>query len=244
MAVIAEQYARSGVRLTEFEKRIAEYRQRRHEMESDPHALADYDRAIELDPAKTSAIVNRGQVHVAMGRYDEALADYNRAVELDSGNAWALSNRGRVYRAMESPVTEPADSTIEPTALKTTHRVPLTSADTARTQGLRPHLAQGRVTATQTYLLADALPLNLALAALGPCAPRQNTWRARGKPMSFVRQPDDQVRQVGRAEEHEKHGQEAHRRAPSADGVPDRGPLVVTSPGQVVINLFEIVGVS
>ena len=38
MSVIAEEFGRSGARLTEFEKRAAAYRQRRYELESDPQA--------------------------------------------------------------------------------------------------------------------------------------------------------------------------------------------------------------
>src|SRR5258708_11799348 len=36
-------------------------------------ALADFNRAIELNPGYTSAIASRGQVYQAMQRYEEAL---------------------------------------------------------------------------------------------------------------------------------------------------------------------------
>ena len=38
MTAIAEEFSRGGARLGEFEKRAAAYRERRHELESDPHA--------------------------------------------------------------------------------------------------------------------------------------------------------------------------------------------------------------
>jgi hypothetical protein len=38
MTVIAEEFSRGGARLGEFEKRAIAYRQRRRELESDPHA--------------------------------------------------------------------------------------------------------------------------------------------------------------------------------------------------------------
>lgn len=38
MTVIAQEFSRCGVRLGEFEKRAAAYQERRHELESDPHA--------------------------------------------------------------------------------------------------------------------------------------------------------------------------------------------------------------
>ena len=42
-------------------------------------ALADYSRAIELDPRNAWAIASRGETYGRMGRYDEALADLTRA---------------------------------------------------------------------------------------------------------------------------------------------------------------------
>ena len=38
MTVIADEFSRAGVPLREFEKRVAAYRQRRYELESDPNA--------------------------------------------------------------------------------------------------------------------------------------------------------------------------------------------------------------
>jgi len=46
-------------------------------------ALADYSRAIELDPKYAPAYYNRGIAKNAKGDLDGAIADYNRAVELD-----------------------------------------------------------------------------------------------------------------------------------------------------------------
>ena len=52
-------------------------------MERYDEALADYSRAIELDPEEAWVIASRGETYRAMGRYDQALADYDRAIELD-----------------------------------------------------------------------------------------------------------------------------------------------------------------
>jgi len=46
-------------------------------------ALAEFNRAIELDPGNVWAIVRRGETHREMERYDEARADFDRATELD-----------------------------------------------------------------------------------------------------------------------------------------------------------------
>ena len=69
-------------------------------MERYDEALADFDRAIELDPKYAWAIGSRGVTYRLMERYDEALADFDRAIELDPKYAWAIGSRGQVYQAM------------------------------------------------------------------------------------------------------------------------------------------------
>ena len=63
-------------------------------------ALADFDRAIELDPDYAWAIANRGEAYEALGRYEEALADFDRAMEFDPDLDWAIASRGQVYEAL------------------------------------------------------------------------------------------------------------------------------------------------
>ena len=48
-------------------------------------ALADYSRAIELDPEHRLGHRQPRPDLPVMGRYDDALADLNRAIELDPG---------------------------------------------------------------------------------------------------------------------------------------------------------------
>jgi tetratricopeptide (TPR) repeat protein len=45
-------------------------------------AIADYSRAIELDPKQPRVYINRGFAKQAKGDVDGAIADYNRASEL------------------------------------------------------------------------------------------------------------------------------------------------------------------
>jgi tetratricopeptide (TPR) repeat protein len=59
-------------------------------MERYDEALADLNRAIELDPSAGWAIGSRGQTFQAMERYDEALADLTRAIDLDPNLAEKL----------------------------------------------------------------------------------------------------------------------------------------------------------
>ncbi|MBD2015204.1 CHAT domain-containing protein [Microcoleus sp. FACHB-53] len=63
-------------------------------------ALADFDRAIELDPNYAFAFASRGETYRLLGQYDKALADFDRAIDLDSYYTFALASRGWVYMAL------------------------------------------------------------------------------------------------------------------------------------------------
>ena len=63
-------------------------------------ALADFDRAIDLDPQYAGAIALRGETYRLMGEYDKALADFDRAIELEPSLNWAIALRGETYRQM------------------------------------------------------------------------------------------------------------------------------------------------
>jgi tetratricopeptide (TPR) repeat protein len=60
-------------------------------------ALADFNKAIELDPRSANAYFGRGVVYEELGREEAALADYNQAIELDAAYTLAYFNRGRLY---------------------------------------------------------------------------------------------------------------------------------------------------
>jgi tetratricopeptide (TPR) repeat protein len=45
-------------------------------------AIADYDKAIDLDPKNAKAYYQRGYVYDIEGKHDRAMADYNKAMEL------------------------------------------------------------------------------------------------------------------------------------------------------------------
>jgi len=63
-----------------------------------PQALADLNKAIELDPKLAQAYGLRGLLHMISNQYPQALADYNKAIELDPKYAPAYLNRGLVYQ--------------------------------------------------------------------------------------------------------------------------------------------------
>jgi lipoprotein NlpI len=57
-------------------------------------AIADYSRALELDPKFAAAYRRRGIAKQANSDFDGAIADYNRALELDPKLAIAYADRG------------------------------------------------------------------------------------------------------------------------------------------------------
>ena len=73
-------------------------------------ALADFNRAIELDPDNAAFIASRGDAYKHTELYDDALADFNRAIELDPDNAAFIASRGEIYRLTD--VTEIPDASV------------------------------------------------------------------------------------------------------------------------------------
>ena len=62
-------------------------------------ALADFNKAIGLDPNFTQAYANRGLINRKTGRLDAAIADYDKALQYDPNDAFSLNNRGIAKRA-------------------------------------------------------------------------------------------------------------------------------------------------
>ena len=60
-------------------------------------ALADFNRALELDPNYGTAYNNRGMIYFDQKDYQRAIADFNRAVELGSDLTSAFNNLGLCY---------------------------------------------------------------------------------------------------------------------------------------------------
>lgn len=60
-------------------------------------AIADYTKAIELDPRQELAYFNRAYAYGETGDYDMAIADYSKAIELAPADAQAYYNRGLDY---------------------------------------------------------------------------------------------------------------------------------------------------
>ena len=64
-------------------------------MKDKDHALADFDRAIELNPAHAAGYNSRGFLYLSEGDFDRALSDYDRAIELQPRYAKALVGRAQ-----------------------------------------------------------------------------------------------------------------------------------------------------
>jgi len=62
-------------------------------------AIANYTKAIDIDPRYARAYYNRGNTYSYKKDYDRAIADYTRAVESDPSYAWAYNDRGNAYSA-------------------------------------------------------------------------------------------------------------------------------------------------
>ena len=60
-------------------------------------ALADFDRAVQLNPNHAYAHNNRGHFYQKQGKVESALADFNRAIQLNSKFTQAYLNRGVLY---------------------------------------------------------------------------------------------------------------------------------------------------
>jgi tetratricopeptide (TPR) repeat protein len=67
-------------------------------MSKEPYkALADFDKAIQLDSKATLAYYHRANLAYGRGQYDKALADYNTVIRNDPEFDWAYHVRGWIY---------------------------------------------------------------------------------------------------------------------------------------------------
>ena len=66
-------------------------------------AIADYGRALHLDPEDAAAYYNRGIAYAHMQDYAKAIADYGRAIDLDPEDAAAYLNTACAYSLMGNP---------------------------------------------------------------------------------------------------------------------------------------------
>jgi tetratricopeptide (TPR) repeat protein len=90
MTVMAEQFALQGARLSEFEKRAADYRQRRHELESDQHA-----------PDGVAAFITKTAVTIGFAAARDVPVAGSLLAPVDAAAAADAVNQARVYLAQK-----------------------------------------------------------------------------------------------------------------------------------------------
>lgn len=66
-------------------------------------AMAEFDRAIELDPRNANAYVARAMGHIYVDKYSAAIDDLSSAIDRDPANAKAYYYRSLVYGASNEP---------------------------------------------------------------------------------------------------------------------------------------------
>jgi tetratricopeptide (TPR) repeat protein len=89
---------RRGQEMSDRAKTLAESDSADQARAVEQQALADYDRAVQLDPGRWRAIHNRGVSHALAGRdtYDAALRDFSRTIELQPAFHKAWFNRAEI----------------------------------------------------------------------------------------------------------------------------------------------------
>ena len=60
-------------------------------------AIANFDKAIEINPRYAEAYNNRGIAYLRKGQYDKAISDFTKVIEINPKDAMAHENRGLVY---------------------------------------------------------------------------------------------------------------------------------------------------
>ena len=66
-------------------------------VENADKAIADYSKAIKINPKFVKAYNNRGVAYSMKKQYELAIADFTKAIELDPKNGKAYHNRAIVY---------------------------------------------------------------------------------------------------------------------------------------------------
>ena len=62
-------------------------------------ALADYNRAIQINPNYDAAYIGRGDLYRKAGRASEAFNDFQKAIQLDTTDGRAYHRRGLIYQS-------------------------------------------------------------------------------------------------------------------------------------------------
>lgn len=83
-------------------------------------AVADFDKAIELNPKESMVYFNRGDSYEKMGNFQKAIDDYRKASELDLNNEPAKSNLQRLLAEQAKNLPKPQIKESTPVLQSTT----------------------------------------------------------------------------------------------------------------------------
>ncbi|OAV75338.1 lipoprotein NlpI [Bacteroidales bacterium Barb7] len=68
---------------------------------SEEEVIANYDKAIELNPEDYKILIRKGNYLYHLEKYDEAVECYDEAIKLNSGNGTAWNNKGKALYYLE-----------------------------------------------------------------------------------------------------------------------------------------------
>jgi Tfp pilus assembly protein PilF len=77
--------------------------------DDDDKALADFDKAVSLNPKNVQALQLRGSAHSQKGDKEKALADFKEAISVDPNNAGTYLFRAQLYLVENEPELALAD---------------------------------------------------------------------------------------------------------------------------------------
>ena len=60
-------------------------------------AIADYNKAIDMNPDFADAYDNRGLTFYKQGSFTQAIVDFNKAIEINPNDSEEYNNRGACY---------------------------------------------------------------------------------------------------------------------------------------------------
>ena len=63
-------------------------------------AIADFNKAIQINPNYAAAYNNRGLVYYEQKKWDLAIADYNKAIQINLNYALAYTGRGLIWKQL------------------------------------------------------------------------------------------------------------------------------------------------
>lgn len=72
-------------------------------------AIADYTKAISIEPRDVGVLIDRGKTFSKTGRDREAVADFSHAIDIDGNAMVAFRERGLVYKKLGDFAASMAD---------------------------------------------------------------------------------------------------------------------------------------